>query len=107
MIDFETSLTPSVDSRGVSSYGIQVTPVSMADVTASSVSKVYAYLVGTAGNAGNIYPLITVNVYLSTSVFYVYLKNLMGSTQSTSTAYVSGTLHVVAPFEISSVTGTM
>ena len=49
-------------------------------------------------------PLIVTDFTVSSSIFRIYVKSIYASTQSTTSTTVSGTLHVVAPFEISNVT---
>lgn len=101
--DFTTTLTPSIDARGVSSYTYKVTPTNTADMSSANLLKVRGYLDGGL----QFYPLITTYVEKQTSYFIVYFKSIYGSVQATSTVVLSDTLHIVAPFEISSVTSLM
>ena len=103
MIDFESSLTPSIDARGVS-FGIySVTPANAADMTFDSLRKVKAYLYGSS----EVYPLLVVRIYKYTSTFSIYVKSIYDSVQNTSSSTISGTLHLVAPFAITSATTSM
>lgn len=105
MIDFTTSYTSaSLDSRGVGGNLYNITPVDSTVLTAANALKISAYLL-TSGY--KVYPLIIVYSYYGSSYFTIYVKCLESSVQNTSTATVSGALHIVAPFEISSVNITM
>lgn len=98
--DFTTSLTASIDSRGVSAKYFNITPTDSSKVTAANAAKLEAYLV-----SGSItYPLLVTYASVSGTYFYTHLKSLFGNPQSTTATTISGTLHVVAPFEISNVT---
>lgn len=104
-IDFQTSLTPSIDARGVNYAVYKITPTTAMTSTefAEFAPKMTAYL-----NDGlQIYPLIVVNVSFQTTYLLIYCKSIYTSVQSTSTSSINGTLHIVAPFEIDSVTGWM
>lgn len=90
--DFTTTLTPSISSTYNGTY--LITPTNTADLTVSNCIKVRAYLV----SGTTIYPLapphyITIN---NSATVTIQAKNNYGST-------ASGTLHIVAPFAISSV----
>lgn len=100
MIDFTTSLTPSIDSRGVSGNYYYITPTNASDLVDSNSPKITAYLL----SSSVVYPLIVTYVSVNSSIFMICVKSIFGSTQSTSSTTVSGTLHIVAPFEISTVT---
>ena len=105
LYDFETAITPSIDSRGVTSLSVNVTPVSTANVTIANMEKLRAYLV----NANKVYPLtcelsVAQPSISSPSYVSMWLKSFYGNPQNTTSTTISGTLHIVAPFEISSVT---
>lgn len=102
--DFTSALSPSVDSRGVYSYSCKVTPTNSADVTASNAAQLSAYLIN---SGATVYPLITASVIISSGFFTVTFKSINSSTQSTSSDTITGTLHVLTPFEVSSVSGLM
>lgn len=101
--DFTTALTPSIDSRGVSYSGFTITPANTADITAANAFNTRAYLI----NGPNVYPLIVVYIYMQTYVVNIYCKSINASTQGTTSTTVSGTLHIVSPYEVASVTTTM
>lgn len=100
--DFTSSLTPSIDARGVSRAQYAVFPTDTSSLTSANGLKISAYL---DYNGTIFYPLSVVYVEISTSLgkFNIYVKSFRDSVQSTSSTYVSGTLHIVAPFQISSV----
>lgn len=102
MYDFETTLTPSIDARGTYALSFLIYPVDVTDLTISNIVKIKAYLVN---SADAVYPLICTYGYAGSSPTYVniYLKSIQANVQSTSTATVTGTLHIIAPFEINSV----
>lgn len=96
-----TLLTPSFDSRGVSAKFFNITPTDPSKVTVENASKLKAYLV----NGNFTYPLLVTSVSISgVTYFYTQLKSLYGNPQNTTGTTISGTLHIVAPFEISRVT---
>ena len=101
--DFTSSLTPTIDSRGVNSAYYTVTPSAAASLTVANATKISAYLL----NQTTAYPLIVTYVYTGASSFSVTVKAIYASVQSTSTSTISGTLHVVAPFQIANVTTGM
>ena len=101
--DFTSSLTPSIDSRGVSMGYYAVTPTNADDITVANATKIRGYL----ENGTGVYPLITVYAYVNSYNFMVHFKSIYASTQATSSSTVSGTLHIVAPFEISNVIVSM
>lgn len=102
--DFTTTISPSMDARGVSQYSYNITPANSSDITVANALKIKGYLL--SGNYA--YPLI--NVYSSVSsgtYFFTTFKSIYSNVQGTSTSSISGTLHIVAPFEISNVTSGM
>lgn len=101
--DFESSLTPSVDSRGVSMNGCFVTPTDSTQVTRANIIKMKLYL----DTGTTVYPLIIVSGNTYGTGIYLYYKSISNSTQSTTSSTISGTLHAVAPFEIASVSSAM
>jgi len=104
MHDFTSSLTPSIDSRGVTAGSWRLTPTDISAPTMSNIYKIQAYLV----SSSYVYPLIVTQSYLaSTGDVIFYLKSIHGNPQNTTSTTISGTLHVVAPFEISSVGSSM
>ena len=105
MHDFTSSLTPSIDSRGVTPYVIRIY-ANADDITMPNVIQTYAYF--DHGSSGN-YPLIIPRIDLSAGNGYyqVYLKSIFGDPQSTTSTTVTGTLHVVTPFEVSNVVSAM
>lgn len=100
--DFTTTLTPSIDTRGVSGNYFYVYPTDSTTITIENAPKLKAYSV--VGSVA--YPLIVASSTpdTSNSRFYIMLKSLFGNPQGTTSTTVSGTLHIVAPFEISNVT---
>lgn len=105
MVDFESSLTPSIDSRGVSANYYILTPSDSANITSENATKITAYLFNST--TSTVYPLIITSVGVLSSYFTFYVKSISSSVQSTTSSTVSGKLHVVAPFEITSVTASM
>lgn len=110
--DFETSLTPSIDARGVYDSRFKVTPQNEADLTVENARKIEAYLTAefsAPDSYDGVYRLIVTSAYVDTNhgYFFVTVKSISSSTQLSSSASVSGTLHIVAPFEIDSVTASM
>ena len=103
MIDFESSLSPSIDSRGVSGNYYSIIPAYASDLDVGNSIKISAYLL----SSSVVYPLIVTYVSVTSSTFIIFVKSIFGNPQNTSSTTVSGTLHVVAPFEISSVTTSM
>lgn len=101
--DYTSSLTPSMDARGVSAYYANVYPSDTSAVTATNANKIKAYIL----NAGVVYPLIVTQSNLYTAYFYCIFKSISASVQNTSSTTISGTLHIVSPFEISNVTLSM
>lgn len=105
--DFTTSLTPSIDARGVYATNYYITPTNTADLTAANARKVKAYLEAsfTPNSYLGVHNLLVTSSYIDTRYnrFVVSVKSIEASTQLTSTSNVSGNLHIVAPFEISSV----
>ena len=102
--DFTTSLTPSIDARGVTAKAYTVTPTDASQLTVENCRKLSAYLISSGGGGTEVKPLIVTDFTVSSSIFRIYVKSIYASTQSTTSTTVSGTLHVVAPFEISNVT---
>lgn len=102
--DFTTSLTPSIDSRGVTSKAFTITPTDASKLTTDNCRKVTAYLTSSGGGGTSVHHLIIVYFTISSSVMRIYTKSLEGNPQSTTSSSVSGALHIVAPFEISNVT---
>lgn len=102
--DFASSLTPSIDSRGVSAGSYNITPSSSGSLTVANAMKIKGYL---AYSSSVIYPLIATYVSVGSTNFIVQFKSISGNPQNTSSTTVSGTLHIIAPFEISSVAAGM
>ena len=103
--DFVSSLTPSIDSRGVTSTGFNVTP---ADPSVMPVGDTYAFAFKAFLESGSMfYMLDIISVSVSSNYFFVQVKSHSGNPQNTSSTTVSGTLHIVAPFEIRTVTQGM
>lgn len=100
--DFETTLTPSIDARGTYALAFMIYPVDVTDLTISNIVKIKAYLIN---SSDAVYPLIYTYGYVGPSSTYVniYLKSIKDNVQSTSSSTVTGTLHIIAPFEIDSV----
>lgn len=105
MIDFESSLTPTIDNRGTSVYALTITCADPSNLTTENLIKLSAYLI----SGGAIYPLIIAQLYHVSGNYYftAQVKSIQGNVQNTSSTTITGTLHVVAPFEISSVTAGM
>lgn len=101
--DFTSTLTPSIDSRGVSSSLFAVYPTNANDMAILNTMKVKAYLIDTYDVC---YPLTVSYFSFVPSLGYIKigLKSHYGNPQNTSSSTISGTLHIVAPFEISNVT---
>jgi len=97
--DFTTTITPSMDSRGVSFYNYAVYPTDTSVLTSDNILKMRAYL----ENGTTLYPLMIVQTYPSSSYAVASVKSFYGNPQNTSSTTVSGTLHFIAPFEISNV----
>ena len=103
--DFVSSLTPSIDSRGVTSTGFNVVPT---DSSVMSVGDTYAFAFKAFLESGSMfYMLDIISVSVSSTYFFVQVKSHGGNPQNTSSTTVSGTLHIVAPFEIRTVTQGM
>lgn len=102
--DFTSSLTPSIDSRGVSGNYFYIVPSDSADLTMDNALKIKGYL---ANSSTVSYPLISGTVSVLSTQFSVQFKSIYGNTQGSSSTTVSGTLHIIAPFEISSVIAGM
>lgn len=106
MNDYTSTLTLSIDSRGVSSYGIKISVTNIEDITMPNVMQTYAYI----NYSSTIkYPLIMthISVYAGSNYYYVGFKSLYGNPQNTTSTTVSGTLHIVTPFEVSDVAVSM
>lgn len=103
LYDFTSTLTLSVDSRGVSFTWCNIYPVDTNNLTLDKILQMKFYLV----NSSNNYPLFPVNITPSSTRVYVVLKSLYGNPQNTTSTTVSGTLHVVSPFELSAVNQIM
>ena len=103
LYDFTSSLTPSVDSRGVSFTWCNIYPVDTNNLTMDKILQMKFYLVSSGTN----YPLFPVTVSPSSTRVYVALKSLQGNPQNTTSTTVSGTLHVVSTFELSAVNQSM
>lgn len=105
--DFTTSLNPSIDARGVYATNYYITPTNTASLTITNAKKIEAYLAGsfTPNAYSGVHNLLVTSSYIDTRYnrFVVSVKSIEASTQLTSTSHVSGNLHIVAPFEISSV----
>lgn len=105
--DYTSTLTPSIDARGVTAYAFYVTPSNTADLTVDNARKIGAYLstVFTASAYSGVYNLLVTQSYPDTTnnYFVIRVKSINASPQSTSATYVSGTFHIVAPFVVSSV----
>jgi len=103
--DFVSSLTPSIDSRGVTSTGFNVVPT---DSSVMPVGDTYAFAFKAFLESGSMfYMLDIISVSVSSNYFFVQVKSHSGNPQNTSSTTVSGTLHIVAPFEIRTVTQGM
>lgn len=98
--DFETTLTPTVDTRGVYASFCLIYPKNTADLTLENAMKLQGYI---KYSTATVYPLISVYVSVSSSAFSVAFKSFQGNPQNTTPKTISGTLHIVAPFEISNV----
>lgn len=101
--DFTTTITPILDSRGVYSLTFNVTPTSPSSLTSANATKIRAYLLSSSAA----YPVIVTYSAAYTTYFTIYIKSIYGNPQNTSSTSISGTLHVVAPFDISNVTQSM
>ena len=101
--DFTTSITPSLDSRGVYSLVFNITPTSSSSLTVSNATKIRAYLL----SSSVVYPVIVTYSAAFSTYFTIYIKSIYGNPQGTSSTTISGTLHVVAPFSIANVTQSM
>ena len=97
--DFTTTITPTLDSRGVSFYNYAVYPTDTSVLTNDNILKMRAYL----QNGTTLYPLLIVQTYPSSTYAVASVKSFFGNPQNTSSTTVSGTLHFIAPFEISRV----
>lgn len=104
MYDFTSSLTPSIDSRGVTAAFYQIFPADNSNLTMENALKIRGYLAPTSVAA---YPLILTYVAVGTTVFTVQFKSIYGNPQNTTSTTVSGALHIIAPFEISSISVSM
>lgn len=101
LIDFTTSLTSySLDSRGVSTKFLMVYPSSASDFTDTNLYKTSAYIMG---SSSEMYPLVLTQVKNANTYFGIYIKSIYDDVQDTTSQTISGTLHIVAPYEISSV----
>lgn len=98
--DFETTLTPTVDTRGGRAILCLIHPKNTADLTFENAMKLHGYI---KYSTKTIYPLITVYVSVGSSAFIVDFKSFQGNPQNTTPTTISGTLHIVAPFEINNV----
>lgn len=99
LIDFTSSITPSIDNRGVYSVSLTITPTDPANCNISDALKMTLYL----QSGTQAYKLIIASVTTTSSVINAIVKSIYGNVQNTSSTSISGTLHVLAPFEISSV----
>lgn len=97
--DFTTTITPSIDSRGVSFYNYAVYPTDTSVLTNDNILKMRAYL----QNGTTLYPLLIVQTFPSSTYAIASVKSFYGNPQNTSSTKVTGTLHFIAPFEISNV----
>lgn len=104
MIDFTSSLTPSIDSRGVTAAFYQIFPADSADITMENALKIRGYLANTSTVS---YPLILTYAGVGATAFSVQFKSIYGNPQNTTSTTISGTLHIIAPFEISSISASM
>lgn len=112
LYDFETSLTPSIDARGVYDSRFIIVPHNTADLTVENMRKIEAYLAAdfeVSVTCAGYYRLIVTHAYINTNLgyFFIVVKSIDSSTQLSSSSSVSGTLHIVAPFEIDRVTSPM
>lgn len=98
--DFTTSITPTIDARGVAYYNYAVYPTDTSVLTSDNILKMRAYL----KNGTTLHPLMIVQTYPSSTYAVASVKSFFGNPQSTSSSNVTGTLHFIAPFEIRSVT---
>ena len=105
--DFETSITPSINAHGISGALYRVVPTDLSVITLQNALKISAYLQNTASSSVYACPLIITYTYANTGVgFTITVKSITSSTQATGST-TTGKLHIVAPFEISSVSVTM
>ena len=101
LIDFTTSLTSfSLDSRGVFSKFLMVYPSSVSDITDTNLYKTSAYIMG---SSSEMYPLVLTQVKNANTYFGIYIKSIYDDVQDTTSRTISGTVHIVAPYEISTV----
>lgn len=105
--DFETTLTPAINSNGTSSQLYNIVPKDLTTITLKDALKISAYLYITGTDYEEAIPLIVTACRSNTGVSYTLaVKCIISSPQGTGDT-VSGKLHIVAPFEIDSVTVTM
>lgn len=105
--DFETTLTPAINSNGTSSLLYRIVPKDLTNITLKNALKISAYLCITGNYYEEAIPLIVTACRSSLGVGYTLsVKCIISSPQATGNT-ISGKLHIVAPFEIDSVTATM
>lgn len=102
MYDF-TGSSVTINANGTSGGTYIITPVDTTNISVDNILKMSAYLV--SGSA--VYPLIVTYAYAGSATIHVILKCIYASTQASTLSTVTGTLHVVAPFEISSISAGM
>lgn len=105
--DFETTLTPTINSNGAVPQHYKIVPKDLTNITLKNALKISAYLCITGNYYEEAIPLIVTACRSSLGVGYTLsVKCIISSPQATGNT-VSGKLHIVAPFEIDSVTVTM
>lgn len=105
--DFETTLTPAINSNGTSSLLYRIVPKDLTTITLQNALKISAYLYRTGTDYEEATPLIVTACKSNAGVSYILsVKCIVSSPQGTGNT-ISGKLHIVAPFEIDSVTATM
>lgn len=104
--DFETTLTPTINSNGAVPQHYKIVPKDLTNITLKNALKISAYLCITGNYYEEAIPLIVTACRSSLGVGYTLsVKCIISSPQATGNT-VSGKLHIVAPFEIDSVTVT-
>lgn len=107
MYDFEASST-TLESRGVSANGYQIYPKNTSDITDANAIKVRAYIENESDTYTINYPLVITNAYAVPNYYIaIFTKSIKESVQGSSATYISGKLHILSPFEVSSVTQMM
>lgn len=104
---FADTISRSMDARGVGQIGIYIYATDPSEVTFESLLDMEIYLQSGPTIA---YKLIITQAYVpttSTGTPSVWFKSIHSSTQATSTSTISGYLHILSPFEISSIGAAM